>query len=210
MDEQLFPTKTRCRFLQYMPNKPDKFGIKFWLAVDVRTKYLLNGFPYLGKDKMRPSLGENVVNRLVDPYKNSGRNITTDSFFTSVKLAKSLKSKGLSHVGTVNRAKREIPSSFKNVRNEIFSSVVMKHDYITLTSYQSKRNKNVILLSTLHSSVEFESNEKKVTDVIQFYNSTKFGVDVLNQTRKYSVKAPSRRWPVHVFYNILDLAGLNV
>ena len=29
VDEQLFPTKTRCRFTQYMPNKPNKFGIKF-------------------------------------------------------------------------------------------------------------------------------------------------------------------------------------
>lgn len=213
IDEQLFPTKTRCRFLQYMPNKPDKFGIKFWLAVDVKTKYLLNGFPYLGKDEMRPSdqsLGEYVVNRLVEPYKNTGRNITTDSFFTSLKLAKSVKTKGFSYVGTVNRARREIPPSFKSVRNEIFSSAVRKNDNITLTSYQGKKNKNVILLSTLHSSVEFESNEKKTPDVIKFYNSTKFGVDVLDQmARKYSVKAPSRRWPVHVFYNILDLAGIN-
>lgn len=30
VDEQLFPTKARCRFTQYMANKPDKFGIKFW------------------------------------------------------------------------------------------------------------------------------------------------------------------------------------
>ena len=29
VDEQLFLTKARCRFTQYMPNKPDKFGIKF-------------------------------------------------------------------------------------------------------------------------------------------------------------------------------------
>jgi hypothetical protein len=28
-DEQLFPSKARCRFTQYMANKPDKFGIKF-------------------------------------------------------------------------------------------------------------------------------------------------------------------------------------
>ena len=28
-DEQLFSTKARCRFTQYMANKPDKFGIKF-------------------------------------------------------------------------------------------------------------------------------------------------------------------------------------
>ena len=27
--------------------------------------------------------------------------------------------------------------------------------------------------------------------------------------RKYSVKAVSRRWPVHVFYNIIDLALTN-
>lgn len=27
--------------------------------------------------------------------------------------------------------------------------------------------------------------------------------------RKYSVKAGGRRWPVHTFYNILDLAGIN-
>lgn len=29
VDEQLFPSKARCRFTQYMPNKPNKFGIKF-------------------------------------------------------------------------------------------------------------------------------------------------------------------------------------
>lgn len=28
-------------------------------------------------------------------------------------------------------------------------------------------------------------------------------------TRKYLVKAPTRRWPVAVFYNILDLAAIN-
>ena len=40
IDEQLLPCKARCRSIQYMPNKPDKFGIKFWMAVDVQTKYL--------------------------------------------------------------------------------------------------------------------------------------------------------------------------
>lgn len=45
---------------------------------------------------------------------------------------------------------------------------------------------------------------------MKFYNATKFGVDVIDQmAKKYSVKAPSRRWPVQVFYNILDLAAIN-
>lgn len=29
VDEQLVASKTRCLFTQFMPNKPDKFGIKF-------------------------------------------------------------------------------------------------------------------------------------------------------------------------------------
>jgi hypothetical protein len=43
-DEQLFSTKTWCRFVQYTAKKPDKFGIKFWLAADVKSTYLLKGF----------------------------------------------------------------------------------------------------------------------------------------------------------------------
>ena len=64
VDEQLFPTKARCRFTQYKSNMPDKFGIKFWMAADVQTKYMLHGFTYLGKDDSRPAgitLGEHVV-----------------------------------------------------------------------------------------------------------------------------------------------------
>ena len=29
INDQVFPTKSHCRFTQYVPNKPDKFGIKF-------------------------------------------------------------------------------------------------------------------------------------------------------------------------------------
>ena len=53
VDEQLFPSKARCGFTQYMASKPDKFGIKFWIAADLKTKYFLNGYPYLGKSQYR-------------------------------------------------------------------------------------------------------------------------------------------------------------
>lgn len=56
VDEQLFPTKTRCPFTQFMKDKPDKFGVKFYLVVDVDSKYILNGFPYTGKDDNEISL----------------------------------------------------------------------------------------------------------------------------------------------------------
>ena len=38
----------------------------------------------------------------------------------------------------------------------------------------------------------------------------KVGVDVLDQmSRLYLVKAASRKWPVHIFYNIIDMALIN-
>lgn len=84
VDKQLFPTKARCSFIQYIASKPDKFGIKFWLAADVGTKYMLNAAPYLGKDETRrpgQRLGDSVVLKMVEPYLGKCRNITTDSFF---------------------------------------------------------------------------------------------------------------------------------
>ena len=48
IDEQLFPMKNRCPFIVYMPNNPDKFGMKFWMLTEVGSKYVYNILPYLG------------------------------------------------------------------------------------------------------------------------------------------------------------------
>ena len=32
IDEQLLPMKNRCKIIQYIATKPDKFGIKLWVA----------------------------------------------------------------------------------------------------------------------------------------------------------------------------------
>lgn len=213
IDEQLFPSKCRCRFTQFMSSKPDKYGQKFWMAVDKDKNYVINAFPYLGKDENKlknERLGDWVVKKLIEPYVNKGRNVTCDNFFTSLVLANYLKSKNTSIVGTVNRARREIPVSVKNAKEELYSTIILKTGDTSLTVYQSKSNKNVLMLSTMHPDVTISNSSKKKPETVLFYNSTKYGVDVVDSmSRKYTVKAPSRRWPVHTFYNVLDLAGIN-
>lgn len=215
IDEQLFPTKVRCRFTQYMPNKPDKFGIKFWLASDVESKYVVNGFPYLGKDETRPSsmlLSEYVVLKLAEPFTGCGINITTDNFFTSLSLATKLLSKRTTLVGTIRSNKRELPKTARQKKDNVprFSSQIYKSHNCTLTIYKSKPKKKVLLLSSKHKFVKIEKTNKCLPESIAYYNSTKFGVDMTDQmVRKYSTKSKSRRWPVQVFFNILDLAALN-
>ena len=75
-------------------NKPDKFGIKFWLLVDVRSKYLCNGKLYLGKDPTRNrenDLPADVCLWLMQPFLIKGYNVTMDNYFTSINLADKLK-----------------------------------------------------------------------------------------------------------------------
>ncbi|XP_076841405.1 uncharacterized protein LOC143485760 [Brachyhypopomus gauderio] len=118
-DEQLFPTKVRCPFLQYIATKPDKFGIKFWIAADLKTKYMCNALPYLGKDSSRPKgerLSENVVMRLMEPYLDKGRTVTTDNYFTSLSLANRLLARNTALLGTINKIRREIHPPAKNTK----------------------------------------------------------------------------------------------
>ncbi|XP_073510840.1 uncharacterized protein [Phyllobates terribilis] len=167
VDEQLFPSKTRCPFTQYMPSKPDKYGHKYWLAVDKRSKYLANGFPYLGKDDTRRAedrFADHVVMKLLDPFLKKGRNVTTDNYFTSVKLAKQLKSKGTTIVGTLNKIRREVPKEIKSMKEELYNTKVFRNeDNFTLTVYQGKPNKNVVILSSVHPDVVVPSDSAKKT-----------------------------------------------
>ena len=88
-----------------MPNKPDKFGIKFWMLAEVDLKYVVNIIPYLGvqeKQSRDGPLAESVVMKISEPVQNKGYNVTTDNFFTSFELAKKLQKEGTPIVGTVH------------------------------------------------------------------------------------------------------------
>jgi len=124
----VYKSKACCRFTQYFASKPDKYGIKFCLAVDVQSKFLINGFPYLGKDETRPanqSLGASVVLCLLEPCKGKERNVTTDNFFTSLSLAKELKKNNTSLVRTMNRVRRELPQSATDTTPELYFTKII-------------------------------------------------------------------------------------
>lgn len=214
VDEQLFPTKSRCRFTQYMGNKPDKFGIKFWIIADVETKYFLGGFPYLGKDESRDynTLAHHVVLKLANPYLNKGYNITGDNYFTHLSLVLDLMVKRTTYVGTVRSNRRELPQAALNVKNKpmFLSSFYKETNGVLLTSYKVKSTKNVLIMSSRHSFGTVSDGLKQKPNSVLFYNATKCGVDTLDQMCKgYSVKSGVRRWPLACFFNVMDLAGIN-
>ncbi|KAJ8886386.1 hypothetical protein PR048_012597 [Dryococelus australis] len=120
---------------------------------------------------------------MVDPYLDTVRNITTDNFFSSLSLAEKLKLRGTSLLGTVRR-------EVKTVHNRVNESFIHELNGYTLNVYQGKVNKNVLILSMMHSSVDIGDDETRPPGTVHFYNSSKYGVNVADQiSRHYSTKA---------------------
>ena len=212
IDEQLVPFRGRVSFRQYIPSKPDKYGMKIWWICDSETSYPLLGIPYLGKEGLNrgQNLGEKVVLELCQRYERTNRNITFDNYFTSYNLAQQLLSKGLTCIGTLRKNKGCIPPNFlPNNRREVGTSIFGFRKNITLVSYVPRKSKAVILLSTMHHNDAVSGEEKHKPIIILDYNETKGGVDTLDQlAHAYSTKRKSNRWPMTQFYNIIDIAGV--
>lgn len=52
--------------------------------------------------------------------------------------------------------------------------------------------------------------QTKKPDIILFYNSTKAGVDALDQKcANYTTSRRSRRWPMTIFHALLNIGGVN-
>lgn len=117
VDEMLEGFRGRCKFRQYIANKPAKYGIKIYAVVDSRMFYTHNIEIYAGKQPTGPYNLKNdahsVVTRLLRHCSGTGRNVTTDNYFTSVPLANDLvHNHNITLVGTLRKNKREVPPIF--------------------------------------------------------------------------------------------------
>lgn len=209
VDEQLVAFRGRCPFKQYIPSKPAKYGVKIWTLCDSKSSYVLKSQVYTGKEqgeKPEKNQGMRVVFDLTNELK--GHNITCDNFFSSYKLAHTLLKRKLTMLGTVRKNKPELPKPLNN--KEIFESKFYFTKDVTIVNYIPKRNKNVILMSTMHNIKEISNRPDKKPQMILDYNATKGAVDTLDQlVGTYTVRRKTNRWPMIIFYNMLDISAYN-
>ena len=215
VDEQLLCFRGSCLFRQYIPSKPGKYGIKVWAICEANTSYAWKMQMYTGKDPTigrEVNQGARVVKDLVKEIENSGKTVTCDNFFTSVSLARDLLQKKLTLVGTILRNKPELPPKFTLAKGlEVTSTIFGFQSDAMIASYFPKKGCVVNMLSTMHALPDISSTScEKKPEVILYYNSTKSGVDILDRmVRTYTSKRMTRRWPVALFYNMLDLSAVN-
>lgn len=152
VDEQLVTFRGRCSFKMFIPSKPGRYGLKIWALCDSKNSYLYNARVYLGKEngKKETNQGENIVKYLCQPIYKSERNVTTDNFFTSLSLARFLLGQQLTIVGTVRKNKRFLTDEFQSNKGKKGEAKFLFNEKVTLVKYNPKKNRSVVLLSTLH------------------------------------------------------------
>jgi hypothetical protein len=212
IDEQLLGYRGRIPGRTYMPSKPKKYGLKiFWLC-EAGTGFALNALIYTGRGLNEPrhtNLGKDVVMKLCIPYFNTNRDIITDNFFTSHALAKELLINGLTILGTLRKQRLEVPNVLLEKKEVLSSTFLYDHaNKVTLVSYTPARNRVVILLSSSHGEgIIARHDTLQRPQMILDYNQGKGGVDQMDENvAEFSCVRKTLRWPLLVFYNMLDVA----
>ncbi|KAJ8948964.1 hypothetical protein NQ318_022988 [Aromia moschata] len=157
IDEKLETFRGRCSFRQYIPNKPNKYGLKIFALFDSKTYYTCNLEVYVGKQPSGPYEVSNspgsVVERLSEHIRGTGRNITVDNWFTSIDLIERLKTNfRLTLLGTIRKNKRASPSIFKSSepsRENIYVCLLSEKNVPWYRIFRNQKKK-VLLVSSMH------------------------------------------------------------
>ena len=135
IDESMVGFKGRIHFLQYMPAKPTRFGLKLFALVESKTPYMLKFIVYSGKDTfgVNPdeSLPATVVKRLLEGFEQKGHVVYVDNWYTSMKLIKDLASDQTGAVGTILENRKNFPPGLKKKNKRLKKGdppVFARHD----------------------------------------------------------------------------------
>ena len=90
-----------------------------------------------------------------------------------------------------------------------YSTNFAYHHDATACSYVPKKEKEVMLLSSIHMSGEVSETLSAKPKIMNYCNKTKGGVDTIDKMlSEYIVKRRTLRWPLAFFYNMIEVTGL--
>ena len=192
IDESMVGFKGRLAFLQYMPKKPQKWGMKAWVLADSSNGYVWNWRLYTGKEVNTPESPLGLAHRVVldllndDRLRNKGYRIFMDNFYSSPDLFRDLKEEGFEACSTLRANRRGIPDDLKSARLRKGESHFSQDDSLLFMKWRDKRD--VTMLSTFHDDTFIEKRRRtrlasdgveviQKPSVVEDYNHHMGGVD---------------------------------
>ena len=216
IDEQMIGTKCRVGFLQYMPKKPKKFGIKVWALCEALTGYCLKFDIYTGKTQghTEHGLAYRVVFELLENYLNKHHHVYFDNFYSTLKLLSDLEQEETFACGTIRSDRGSFPETFTRAKLKRGESVYLRHGNIVAVHWFDKRD--VYAVSSIHNNSEQEVTRRGDSvpvmkpRIISEYNKYMNGVDKCDQyLSSYSLCRKSMKWWKKVFFRMFELAIIN-
>ena len=120
VDEHMVKSKSRCHMIQYMKDKPIKWGLKVWVVADT-SGYTINYNIYTGKGEecSEHSLAHDVVMKLVEPFAFQGYEVFVDDFYSSPILFQNLLDLEIHATGTLRLNRWGVPDSVKELKSSL-------------------------------------------------------------------------------------------
>ena len=173
--------------------RQNKYGLLYRSLCDASVPYTYYSLPYAGKPKViddeankyyvteTDNYAKYLVNGFCKFNKIKGCNISMDLYFTSVPLAKWDSENNFTIVGTMMLDRIGLPNEIKTMEGREEKStkyLYQKDGDALLASNVDKKvwEKNIVVLSTMHSSVRVTKDERKKPHVHTIYDHTKVGV----------------------------------
>ena len=162
VDESIIGFKGRLSWIQYLPNKPTKWGLKAWVLADSSNGYVWNWRLYTGKESRTDGRGlsHHVVMSLTEPLRDKGY-VFCNNFYSSPKLFADLLEAGFGACGTVRQNRVGLSHTFKTAKlqkGEVYSERT-QDDMVLCLKWKDKRD--VMLLSTIHDDSMVEALGKR-------------------------------------------------
>ena len=228
IDEQMVAFKGRSMLKQYNPQKPKKWGYKFYVLTN------LDGLIYdfvvhtgtidvcPGQPDLQAS-GNIVMQLLANIPRHKGHKLFIDNWYTGVPLATTLMNQGIALVGTVraNRLRNCTMPPDKDMKKEGRGTVAIqtcKSDGVELRAIKWFDNQDVSML-TKYEAVEptsqvrrWDRKQKKEVFVecpsaVVTYNKSMGGVDLLDGLLSYyRIPVRSKKWYHRLIWHCLDVS----
>ena len=206
IDERMIPFRGRISFLQYLPSKPVKWGIKAFLLADAHNGYVHNMKIYCGSGGQRTQSPNNMIVELTEGLRDLGHHVYFDNYYCSVPIVENLSTKGIGCTGTIQKNRRFLPKEIKNPDNLVKGQAIYKKKGNLLALvYKDKRD--VRILTNMHNN-QLSHDGKPIA--LNDYSRWMRGVDRSNQYNSYYRSGhKSKKWWRAIFNSLIDTAISN-
>ena len=160
-DETMVGFRGRFGPLQYMPNKPTKYGIKAFTLADAAHGYMLDILVYTGSDTLSTASSTytslpqpaRVVLQLANKYLDTGHHIFTDRYYTSIPLANSLYQRQTGFTGTIMRNRLGLPEEIRKPPKKLGANEVraFRDTKMMALEWKAPKGKSCVIMLTTES-----------------------------------------------------------